>query len=54
MGVRDTDKQRQRTLVDAAFQKGFVDANQMQAIIDDTPNSSYRDYLEQVLKDGVS
>ncbi len=41
-------------LEEVAFQKGFVDAQQMQSIIDDTPNSSYRDYLLQVLKDGVS
>jgi glucose-1-phosphate thymidylyltransferase len=41
-------------LEEVAFQKGFVDAEQMRSIIEDTPNSSYRDYLEQVLKDGFS
>ncbi len=41
-------------LEEVAFQKRYIDAKQMRTVIDETPNSSYRDYLEQVLKDGVS
>jgi glucose-1-phosphate thymidylyltransferase len=41
-------------LEEVAYSKGYVDAKQMRSIIDDTPKSSYRDYLEQVLKDGGS
>jgi glucose-1-phosphate thymidylyltransferase len=41
-------------LEEVAFQKGYIDAKQLRTVIDDTPKSSYRDYLEQVLKDGVS
>ena len=39
-------------LEEVAYQKGFVDRQQMQAIVEATPKSSYRDYLEQVLRDG--
>ena len=39
-------------LEEVAYQKGFVDRQQMQSIIEATPKSSYREYLEQVLRDG--
>ena len=39
-------------LEEVAYSKGFVDRQQMRSIVDAIPNSSYRDYLEQVLKDG--
>lgn len=35
-----------------AFRKGFIDAQQMQVLVDTTPKSSYRDYLEMILRDG--
>jgi glucose-1-phosphate thymidylyltransferase len=40
-------------LEEIAFKKGFVSADEMAHIIADTPKSSYRNYLEMVLKDGV-
>lgn len=36
-------------LAEVAFRKGFINAKQLQAVIDDTPDSSYRDYLVRVL-----
>jgi glucose-1-phosphate thymidylyltransferase len=39
-------------LEEVAYQKGFVNRKQMQSIVEATPKSSYRDYLEQVLRDG--
>lgn len=39
-------------LEEIAFRKGFVDGQRMQAIINATPASSYREYLEMVLSDG--
>ena len=40
-------------LEEIAFRLGFIDAPQMQKVIEGTPKSSYRDYLEMILKDGV-
>lgn len=40
-------------LEEIALRKGFVDKNQMDRIIKETPKSSYRDYLELVLMDGI-
>jgi glucose-1-phosphate thymidylyltransferase len=38
-------------LEEIALRKGFIDMAQMERIIGETPRSSYRDYLELVLKD---
>jgi len=38
-------------LEEIAYRKGFIDAAQFQAVIEQTPPSSYRSYLEFVLKD---
>lgn len=38
-------------LEEIAFHKGFIDRNQLQNVIDDTPRSSYREYLERVIRD---
>ena len=38
-------------LEEVAYKKGFIDKEQMEAVILDTPNSSYRDYLQMILKD---
>jgi glucose-1-phosphate thymidylyltransferase len=38
-------------LEEIAFRKGFVDRAKMQQVIDTTPKSSYREYLEMVLQD---
>jgi glucose-1-phosphate thymidylyltransferase len=35
-----------------ALHLGFIDKKQMRSLIDETPKSSYREYLEMVLKDG--
>jgi glucose-1-phosphate thymidylyltransferase len=40
-------------LEEIALRKGFIDKNQMGLIIKETPKSSYRDYLELVLMDGI-
>jgi glucose-1-phosphate thymidylyltransferase len=40
-------------LEEIALRKGFIDKGQMERIIQNTPKSSYRDYLELVLKDGI-
>ena len=37
-------------LEEIAYRKGFIDAAQMEEVIADTPQSSYREYLEKVLK----
>ena len=37
-------------LEEVAFRKGFLDKKKLKEIINDTPASSYRDYLELVLK----
>ncbi|MCK4623637.1 MAG: glucose-1-phosphate thymidylyltransferase RfbA [Desulfuromonadales bacterium] len=38
-------------LEEVAYRKGFIDADGLQKVIEDTPQSSYRDYLEQVLSE---
>jgi glucose-1-phosphate thymidylyltransferase len=38
-------------LEEVAYRKGFIDRERFAEIIATTPNSSYRDYLNQVLKD---
>ena len=38
-------------LEEVAYRKGFIDRAGMSAIIEDTPNSSYREYLEMVLNE---
>ncbi len=38
-------------LEEIALRKGFIDNDRMERIIRETPRSSYRDYLELVLKD---
>jgi glucose-1-phosphate thymidylyltransferase len=39
-------------LEEIAFRMGFIDQTQMGRLIQETPKSSYRDYLEMVLRDG--
>lgn len=41
-------------LEEIAFRLGYIDHAQMRQAIESTPKSSYRDYLEMVLRDGVS
>ena len=36
-------------LEEVALRKGYIDAEQMKQVIEQTPKSSYRDYLERVL-----
>jgi glucose-1-phosphate thymidylyltransferase len=38
-------------LEEIAFRLGFVDKNKMQQVIEETPKSSYRDYLERILRE---
>jgi len=38
-------------LEEIAYRKGYIDKEQLAAVIEDTPNSSYRDYLTTVLKE---
>lgn len=38
-------------LEEIAFRMGFVDKNMMKQIVEETPKSSYRDYLEKILKE---
>jgi len=38
-------------LEEVAYRKGFIDRDQMKRVIEDTPKSSYREYLETVVKD---
>jgi glucose-1-phosphate thymidylyltransferase len=40
-------------LEEIALRQGFIDKAQMGKIISETPKSSYRDYLELVLRDGI-
>lgn len=40
-------------LEEIAFRRGFVDRDRFQRIIESTPRSSYREYLEMILRDGV-
>jgi glucose-1-phosphate thymidylyltransferase len=39
-------------LEEIAYRKGFIDRSQMEQLISETPGSSYRQYLEMILKDG--
>lgn len=41
-------------LEELAFRMGFVDQKKMQQVIEDTPKSSYRDYLERILKEKLT
>ena len=38
-------------LEEIAFRMGFIDKKKMKQVIEDTPKSSYRDYLERILKE---
>lgn len=38
-------------LEEIAFRKGFIDADGLKKVIDDTPKSTYRQYLEYVLRE---
>jgi len=38
-------------LEEIALRRGFIDLNQMKCVIDITPSSSYREYLQRVLKE---
>lgn len=38
-------------LEEVAYRKGFIDRDGFQQVIEDTPKSSYREYLESVLSD---
>jgi glucose-1-phosphate thymidylyltransferase len=40
-------------LEEVAYRKGFVDRAQFEKIIADTPKSSYRQYLEMILRDDL-
>ena len=40
-------------LEEIAFRLGFIDRSQMQRVIADTPKSSYREYLEMILRDEI-
>lgn len=40
-------------LEEVALRKGFIDYDQMSRVIETTPKSSYREYLEMVFKDGL-
>lgn len=38
-------------LEEVAYQKGFIDRDKFQQVIEATPKSSYRDYLERILRE---
>ncbi len=38
-------------LEEVAYRKGYVDKAQLKAVIEDTPRSSYREYLEKILEE---
>ena len=38
-------------LEEVAYRKGFIDKGQFQQVVEDTPKSSYREYLEQILNE---
>ncbi|MFA7535278.1 MAG: glucose-1-phosphate thymidylyltransferase RfbA [Desulfuromonadales bacterium] len=40
-------------LEEIAFRKGFIDRGRFAEIVEGTPKSSYRQYLEMVLQDGI-
>lgn len=39
-------------LEEIAYRKGFISRTQLEAVIAETPKSSYREYLEMILRDG--
>lgn len=41
-------------LEEIAYRKKFIDQKQFQRVIEETPKSSYRNYLKMVLNDGVA
>lgn len=41
-------------LEEIAFRMGFVDKTKMKQVIEETPKSSYRDYLERTLKESTT
>lgn len=41
-------------LEEIAFRRGFIDREQMQQVIEATPKSSYKEYLEMILRDGIN
>lgn len=41
-------------LEEVAYRKGYLTRNEFTKVVADTPKSSYRDYLEMILNDGVS
>nr|WP_305046443.1 glucose-1-phosphate thymidylyltransferase RfbA [Geoalkalibacter sp.] len=41
-------------LEEIAWRRGFIDDEQLRKISEDTPRSSYRDYLEMILRDGAA
>lgn len=41
-------------LEEIAWRKGFIDQARFEQVIQDTPPSSYQDYLKMVLRDGVT
>jgi glucose-1-phosphate thymidylyltransferase len=38
-------------LEEIAYRKGFIDTEKLQQVIEEIPKSSYRDYLEQILRE---
>ena len=40
-------------LEEVAYRVGFIDKTRLRNVIDETPRSSYREYLEQVWGDGA-
>ena len=41
-------------LEEIAFRMGFIDKKKMKQVIEDTPQSSYRTYLERILKEKIT
>lgn len=41
-------------LEEVAFKKGYLNRSEMEKVVAQTPKSSYREYLEMILNDGVS
>jgi len=41
-------------LEEIAFRKEFIDKKKMKQVIDETPKSSYRDYLERIMKEKLT
>ena len=40
-------------LEEVAYRKGFIDKAQLQKVVEETPKSSYREYLEKVLNEEI-